>query len=232
MELFNRDHWLSSILEKSVFQIEFRFVSQLAFSKLPQGPALLMAKVPVTSVQECKHLQELNFFLVDTNIQLQKFRKISGFLVNGFNVRFSSPSDKETIIKIAANSFTYDRFHNDPNISQKKADQIKVEWAKNYFKNTRGDWMVVAECEGIIYGFLQLLHGDDGALVIDLIAVDKSYRHVGVAQKMIDFAVQNCATKTEVVRVGTQIANLPSISLYLKMGFSMTSAQYVFHCHL
>ena len=91
--------------------------------------------------------------------------------------------------------------------------------------------MVVAEDKGCISGFLQLLHGVDGALIIDLIAVDQNYRHTGVAQKMISFAMQNCETKKEVVRVGTQIANLPSIALYLKMGFCFSTAQYVFHHH-
>ncbi len=92
--------------------------------------------------------------------------------------------------------------------------------------------MVVAEDEGVISGFLQLIRGADEALIIDLIAVNANYRNKGVAQKMISFAMQNCVTNTEVVRVGTQIANLPSISLYLKMGFIITSAQYIFHRHI
>jgi len=230
--MLDKDQWLSSILGKSVFQIDSRFISQLVYSRLPQGPALVMVKVPVSNIDDCKHLQDLNFFLVDTNVQLQKLRDKSSFLTNKLNIRFSNPSDQEGVLKIAANSFTYDRFHSDPDIKQEAAEKIKVEWAKNYFKNARGNWMVVAEDKGNISGFLQLLHGVDGALIIDLIAVDQNYRHTGVAQRMISFAIQNCETKTKVVRVGTQIANLPSIALYLKMGFCVTSAQYVFHYHI
>jgi len=230
--MLDKDQWLSSILGKSVFQIDSKFISQLVYSRLPQGPALVMVKVPVSNIDDCKHLQDLNFFLVDTNVQLQKLRGKSSFLTNKLNIRFSNPSDQEGVLKIAANSFTYDRFHNDPDITQESAEKIKVEWAKNYFKNARGNWMVVAEDKGNISGFLQLLHGVDGALIIDLIAVDQNYRHTGVSQRMISFAIQNCETKTKVVRVGTQIANLPSIALYLKMGFCVTSAQYVFHYHI
>lgn len=228
----DKDQWLSSILDKSVFHIDSGFVSQLSHSHLPQGSALVIVKVPVSNVLDCIHLQRLNFSLVDTNVQLQRFSDKSSFLTNTFNIRFSNPADQEEVLKIAADSFTYDRFHKDPSITQEAAKKIKVEWAKNYFKNARGNWMVVAEDGGIIYGFLQLLHGVDGALIIDLIAVDKNYRHTGVAQSMISFAMQNCKTRTEVVRVGTQIANFPSISLYLKMGFTISSAHYVFHYHI
>ncbi|WP_353427844.1 GNAT family N-acetyltransferase [Polynucleobacter sp. MWH-UH19D] len=232
MKTFDKDQWLSSILGKNVFQVDSKFASQLTPSHLPQGPALVMVKVPVSNIRDCKHLQGLNFFLVDTNIQLQKLRDKSGLLVNSMNVRFANPSDEEAILKIAANSFTYDRFHGDPGIAHKTAEKIKVEWAQNYFRGSRGDWMVVAEDGGIVSGFLQLLHGQDGVLIIDLIAVGANYRHKGVAQKMIGFAIQNCEAKIDIVKVGTQIANLPSISLYLKMGFYITSAHYIFHCHL
>lgn len=230
--MLDKDQWLSSILGKSVFQIDSKLVSQIAECHLPQDPALVIVKVPVSNVYDCNHLQRLNFFLVDTNVQLQKLNDKSSFLTNNLDVRFSKPSDQDGVLKVAASSFVYDRFHNDPDITQENAEKIKVEWAKNYFMNARGDWMVVAEEEGVISGFLQLLHGADGALIIDLIAVDKNYRNNGAAQKMINFAMQNCETKTEVVRVGTQIANIPSISLYLKMGFCLTSAQYVFHRHI
>jgi GNAT superfamily N-acetyltransferase len=207
-------------------------MSQLVHTHLPQSPALLMAKIPVGNIHDFQYLQELNFYLVDTNVQFHKLRNKSIFTGDKLNVRFSYLSDQEAILKIATNSFTYDRFHNDLFISKEIANKIKTEWAKNYFRNARGNWMVVAEDEGIISGFLQLIRGADEALIIDLIAVNANYRNKGVAQKMISFAMQNCVTNTEVVRVGTQIANLPSISLYLKMGFFITSAQYVFHRHI
>lgn len=229
--MLNKDQWLSSIIGKNVFYIESGLISQLDRSSLPETPALLMAKVPVKNSIDIKHLQDLKFFLIDTNIQLHKIRDRSNFLTKNLNIRFSNPSDKQGVLKIAANSFVYDRFHNDIFITQETANKIKIEWAKNYFRKARGDWMVIAEEEGIVCGFLQLIDGVDGALIIDLIAVDANYRNKGIAQKMINYAIQNCETTSEVVRVGTQIANFPSIALYLKMGFCITSAQYVFHYH-
>ena len=34
-----------------------------------------------------------------------------------------------------------------------------------------------------------------------------------------------------VIAVGTQVANLPSVRLYEKLGFRLAAAQYVFHFH-
>jgi hypothetical protein len=32
--------------------------------------------------------------------------------------------------------------------------------------------------------------------------------------------------------VGTQVANIPSVRLYERMGFSLSSSQYVLHLHV
>jgi hypothetical protein len=56
--MLEKDQWLSSILRKSVFQVDSRFISQLVYSRLPQGPALVMVKVPVSDIHDCKHLQD------------------------------------------------------------------------------------------------------------------------------------------------------------------------------
>jgi ribosomal protein S18 acetylase RimI-like enzyme len=90
--------------------------------------------------------------------------------------------------------------------------------------------MVVVEVEGAVVGFLQLLRAADGALVIDLIAVDERYRRRGLGGEMIAF-VEAKAGAGQLIRVGTQIANTASIRLYEGVGFRMTEAQYVFHYH-
>jgi hypothetical protein len=90
MAILDKDQWLSSILGKSVFQIDSGFVSQLANSHLPQGAALVMVKVPVSNVLDCIHLQRLNFSLVDTNVQLQKLSDKSSSLTNNLTIRFSN----------------------------------------------------------------------------------------------------------------------------------------------
>ncbi|MBP1741959.1 MAG: hypothetical protein H6Q48_4252, partial [Deltaproteobacteria bacterium] len=93
----------------------------------------------------------------------------------------------------------------------------------------RGDNMVVAIKDSSPAGFLQLLYsGKD--LVIDLIAVEEKFRRMGIARAMIHFA-ETALRGFEEIAVGTQIANVPSIRLYEKLGFRVASSVYTFHYH-
>jgi len=89
--------------------------------------------------------------------------------------------------------------------------------------------MVVTSVDGKIAGFVQLLHsGRD--LVIDLIAVDRKFRRKGIARDMICFA-QTAIKGFKRMRVGTQLANIPSIRMYERLEFMFVDASYVFHYH-
>jgi ribosomal protein S18 acetylase RimI-like enzyme len=89
--------------------------------------------------------------------------------------------------------------------------------------------MIVANYGDKIAGFLQLLHIGADQLVIDLIAVDKTHQGHGIASEMIAFAQNN--TDRSTIKVGTQVANIPSIRLYEKLGFRLCESYYVFHYH-
>ena len=89
--------------------------------------------------------------------------------------------------------------------------------------------MIVARVGDTLAGFLQLLRADEG-LVIDLIGVDEERRGSGIARSMISFAAERCAPY-EYMDVGTQLMNLPSLRLYLGLGFRPYAAQHVFHLH-
>ena len=92
----------------------------------------------------------------------------------------------------------------------------------------RGDEMVSALMNNEPIGFLQLIIKDK-VLFIDLIGVDKKAQGKGVASAMIQFAKFNI--ECSVIKVGTQIANLPSIKLDQKIGFLFSGSDYVFHYH-
>ena len=89
--------------------------------------------------------------------------------------------------------------------------------------------MLVAQSDGQTAGFLQLIHAPDSALVIDLIAVTEPARGRGLARAMIG-AAQHLA-RGECLRVGTQVANLPSLRLYESLGFRAVTSNYVMHLH-
>lgn len=213
------DAWLSEILGKPAWHL-----SGVDFTA-PDGRAFIDAKVAVDNTGTLVALQTEGFAVVDVNIQLE--RPAGALPRPTGTVRDAVPSDKAAVAALAGDAFVYDRFHRDPAIDHATASRLKAEWAGNYFAGARGDRMIVAENDGHVCGFLQLLTGTDGAMVIDLIAVAAKSRGKGCARAMISLA----AAAGRPMRVGTQIANLSSLKLYEALGFRMASASYVLHLH-
>ncbi|MSP11132.1 MAG: GNAT family N-acetyltransferase [Pelagibacteraceae bacterium] len=224
-----KDEWLTSVIGKEAFKLDVNSIDKFEFSDFPSLPALITAKIPVGDLKSCNLLQKLNFSLISTDIQLQ--RNMELLEMSNLNIRFAEAKDEIYVEEIANSSFIYDRFHSDSYIKNDIAGKIKSEWVKNYFRNIRGDFMVVTEVNGIVSGFLQLLKDENNSLVIDLIAVKNNVRNMGIARAMVSFTIANFQAMNS-IRVGTQLNNLPSLRLYTKLNFYIKSAYYIFHYHI
>ena len=228
MNKITLDEWLSSIVAKPVYILK-TFQTSLKQNDLPAGQIFIWSKIPVDDIERLICLQKLGFYIVDTNLQFSLSTKIS--FKNKSNLRFANSSDEPEIRRLAKNTFVYNRFNRDPNISNKIANEIKEQWVGNFFSGKRGKWMIVVEKNFKIVGFLQLIKKNKNTIVIDLIAIDEKNRGKGLAKEMISYAHVNCLTKGGIIEVGTQITNTSSIKLYSKLGFHMNSASYVLHMH-
>ena len=200
------------------------------FSDGPDG--FVYAKVDCADTGSIKLLEDVGFHLIDTNTQFARPKAEPWPVVElpaAYGLRFAEPGDAAAVEKVAANSFTFTRFHLDRLVSDQMANDVKRQWAGNFFKGKRGDWMVVPTFRGEAVGFLQLLSKGD-TIIIDLIAVNKAHRGKGLATAMIEFAARQCG-KWNRMLVGTQVANIPSIRAYEKLHFRMCGSSYVFHYH-
>ncbi len=142
-----------------------------------------------------------------------------------------SPEQGESVANIAASCFKYSRFHLDPLISEDLANKIKYEWVLNYAKQKRGDKLFAAYVENSLAGFLAALTYEEAnkkIAVIDLVGVSKYFQKRGVGKRLVGEFIKEYGHYDE-LRVGTQIANVPSINLYVKTGFSLIGSQYVMH---
>ena len=222
------DNWLSKLIGKPVYYLQ-DFSTSFEKKDLPKSQNFIWSKIPVNDNEKLICLQNLGFYLIDTNIKLSLDKKI--ILEYSSKARFAQPSDEIAVRALAKNSFEYNRFNKDPNISEEIACKIKEDWAGNFFSGKRGKWMVVIEEHSKVIGFLQLIDKNHDTIVIDLIAVDEKNRGKGLAKEMISFAYSNCLESNGRMEVGTQIANTASIELYLKMGFQFSAAYYVLHMH-
>ena len=110
----------------------------------------------------------------------------------------------EECIEIARGSFTHDRFHADPEISDVAANALKAVWARN---SLVGALMSVWSPEMQRNSRFYLLPAGVDYAVIDLIAVAASHRGNGLGSKLVDGALAYYAGTKAIMRVGTQEAN-------------------------
>lgn len=211
-----KDEWLSSYFSQGAY----RYDSPFEENKFPKG--FICAKVPLQDNGSVKKLLLEGFQLIEVLATFAQNEK-SKVSVEAFNnCQYAVDEDKEQILDIADNAFTYTRFHKDPNISNTLASEIKRDWVANYFCGNRGSHMIIAKQDSTVMGFMLMLDQ-----VIDLIAVSQHFLRKGVALNMIAFANQEIGLLT----AGTQLDNKPSIQLYQKAGFALKDSVYVLHKH-
>jgi GNAT superfamily N-acetyltransferase len=138
------------------------------------------------------------------------------------------PGEEDAVLAIAGSAFRYSRFHLDPQVGLDLAHLVKREWIANYVKRVRGDALLVARDGGRPIGFLAPIMAHDTA-VIDLVAVATDAHGKGAGSAL-------CAAFANRYRgmpriVGTQVANVPSVRLYTKLGFALSKSSYVLHLH-
>lgn len=230
MPLVQPDQWLGSLLGKAAYRL-VEPAAAFNDSDIAINPAMIWARVPAEQVSALLKLQARGFNVIDTNLQfVRQAAPLS--LCNHHLIRPAQCGDEEQVRALARSSFHHNRFHRDPEIANHHASRIKEEWAGGFFSGNRGDWMLVAEANRSIAGFLQILKKNDQTIVIDLIATAELYRGQGFAKAMIAYASMHCLDQPPRIEVGTQLGNTASIALYEALGFRFVSAFYVLHRHI
>jgi GNAT superfamily N-acetyltransferase len=70
------------------------------------------------------------------------------------------------------------------------------------------------------------------AWVIDLMGVDRAAQRQGIGGSLVREFIRLAEGRCQVLSVGTQVANEPSMRLYAECGFRPARAAYVLHAHL
>jgi GNAT superfamily N-acetyltransferase len=250
------DAWLSEVMNRPVFRVDGSGdTADLAAHTGAHRGGFYFAKVATDSVEDVAQLARLGFSVVDTNVTFELTDNETQYVVDAVALPRTStrdmrkpvdaprapaaggdeldigevkPAETDAVLDIAGSAFRYSRFHLDPRIDNALAHTIKREWIRNYVLGKRGAGLLVARERGRPIGFLAHLV-TKGTAVIDLIAVatDAHGRGAGSA---LTAAFAGLYTGMPRV-VGTQIANVPSIRLYTRLGFALARSQYVLHAH-
>lgn len=225
MSDLQRDPWLSDILEVESFRL--RDSAELNFRDLTNNNVeFVWAKTPVSDGVSRVNLEILGFRVVEGSVTFERAPSLIGERLVG--VREACPEDEESVALIAQRSFQFDRFHQDPLISDEKANRLKSEWVRNYFRGSRGDLMLVCERDGMVAGFLLAVNNDLRTVVIDLIGTSTEFQKQGVGSELL-MGLRDLTGKS--IRAGTQFSNLPSVRMYVRHGFLPTRAEWTMHFH-
>lgn len=239
------DTWLAGIFERPVFKVllqadetpspdEYR--ARLAECVRDQ-PSFLYARIPTAQPEHVRTLTRSGFDVVDVAVTFD--RSLSAVTTreqrdDSIRVREARPADFDATLAVAERCFTYSRFHLDQRVPRSVANRIKREWIDSYCRGRRGERLIIAETNGTISGFLAVLRatvGQKKASVIDLIGVDARFQRRGIGERLVKEFITS-ASGVDVLRVGTQAANIPSMRLYQKSGFLVAETAYVLHAHI
>jgi ribosomal protein S18 acetylase RimI-like enzyme len=213
-----RDDWLSGVLG---------FDAWTDAAPADSMRALVTRRVPAEDVDALRAAEELGFAVVDVNVTLERSGS-DGIGAGDGEVAPATDEQAAALLDVAGSCFRYSRFHLDPLIPQEAADRVKREWVRSYVEGRRGIELLVAGTDG----FLAVLEADDGARVIDLVGVAPAAQGRGVGESLVAAFAHRHGDGGRTLRVGTQIANVPSLRLYEKVGFRIVSAAYVLHRHV
>jgi ribosomal protein S18 acetylase RimI-like enzyme len=228
------DPWLAEIMDRPVFRVSASAEGAAAAEAhaARQARAFYFAKLPTRDVELLGRFVGAGFAVVDVAVTLEHVRDVPcpESLVT---VREYRDGDEEAIVAIGGRSFELSRFHLDPLVEPATAHAIKAEWVRNYCRGARGDRLFVATLPGSDrpVGFLAALTTDDRA-VADLMAVDASARGAGAGTALVAAFVSAYRSRFSRLVVGTQVANVRSIRLFERMGFSFVRSEYVVHRHV
>jgi ribosomal protein S18 acetylase RimI-like enzyme len=216
-----RDAWLSAALGRDAYAADAGDPIEAA--------GFYYAKCDVQDVASASRLEDEGFRVVDVNITLEAGGTAVQQSAAPGDVGPARSDERGDVLAIAESCFRYSRFHLDPLIANDVANGVKRKWIESYFDGARGDELLIARLDGRPAGFLAVLRADDATL-IDLVGVATEAQGKGIGSALVSSFAKRHGTGTT-LRVGTQIANTPSLRLYRRCGFAIERAAYVFHLH-
>ena len=200
--------------------------------------SFITAKLPGDASPETigLFLGHLGFKYIDTAAMLLLKRKVFPGILCGFEY-----PTKICVKKIEKNrglpyselgsAFRFTRFHRDSRIGIKKANQLWIEFIKNFTPNQRNH-MFIAQINNKVVGvaLLQENNGGKGKIAeLCFLSVIKGYQGRGVGSGLIKEARTWCLKKGVDMLAGTQLKNIKALNFYLQNGFLVKSIAIVMH---
>jgi GNAT superfamily N-acetyltransferase len=224
-EIINKAHFLIDLFMKEMKKNKVKFIQ---------------CKLDSRNIYVAQVLEELGFMLASVDINFIKDLASIDNKKNkehSYSVSSCNDQDIDYLNEMSKKAYSTTRFHNDPKITKKQADEMQALWAKNCYYQKLADNIIIVRKGNDILGFaaIEILKGisfpDNMKIAnIILIAVDKKFKGKGVGRVLIqessDWAKTNGCS---FLSAGTQIINNASVKFYQKNGFKLQSSVLSFH---
>lgn len=169
--------------------------------------------------QIIKMLLDVGFYYVETEVTLKLEAVDSGqnIFSRNNNITVEELFTNEGVpYEIFGQSFSYTRFHTDPFIEEKKADELWISYLKNYSPD-ENHRLIIARYKGEPAGII-LANRMEKQVALFFVAVAEEYRNRQIGTALMEY-VKKHFVALEVI-TGTQIKNIPALNYYIKNGFS------------
>ena len=242
--MIREDRWLAEGLGRPAFRLDAdsasverpgRIAEVVRAHTTGRHAAFYYAKVDTVDTRAVYELTRAGFTVVDVNVTLDRAPLPAPEAVSGIEVHDIRPEEHAAILGIAGNAFRFTRYHLDPQVPRPLAHRLRQEWVASYIQGTRGERLLAATVDGRAVGFLAVLaHEVDGkpARTLDLMAVATPSQGLGVGTALVNAFIRVAGPASDLLRVGTQAANVPSLRLYTRLGFQIVHTAYVLHRHI
>ena len=169
------------------------------------------------------------FRLIETTVQLRRDPDPADADEIAAEIRVALGDDADACAEIARAVFIADRYHADPMVDDRLADELKEAWARNDV-NGRADRTFVWEDADTVCGFVGCVMSDH-AMTIDLIAVGDGHQGRGIGRALLGAAFSHYLREGECREflIATQADNLGALALYKSLGFAETGRLKTYH---
>jgi len=195
----------------------------------------LIARCQVYELQTVQAMEEGGFTLMDTLVYYA--RRLANAPIpasaEGLTIRPVRPEEAEQVSALTAKVFRGYRghYHADPRLDRDKCDAVYASWAyRSCISRDVADEVLVAERQGMIVGFITLRIHNPEVGEGPLYGVDPSIQGHGVGRNLVIGALRWFeAHQVEKMFISTQITNLSSQKVWVRLGFEPIRAEYTFH---
>ena len=135
-----------------------------------------------------------------------------------------TPDDVDFLVEAAPRIFSPEPYPNRVHRlwSRPVADTLMTEWVLNSLTE-RAARVRVAHRDGEPAGFVSILSISDNVEQIDLLGVCPGHRGLGVGKTLANLAA--LTAQTSVMRVRTELTNLPAMWTYMAAGFQLIQSE-------